>query len=57
MKQVVSQNTSSVTLMQSQFFAPSWAQVFGEITFHGVPKELVVLTLQIYDKYIVCRLS
>jgi hypothetical protein len=33
MKQVVPQNTGRVTLRQSQFFAPSWAQISGEITF------------------------
>jgi len=57
MNQFVSQNTGRVTLRQSQFFAPSWAQIFGEITFPSVPKKLVILTFQICDKYIVCRLS
>ena len=57
MKQVVSQNTGSVTSRQSQFFAPSWFQMFGEITFRGVPKNLVVLTFQVCVKFIVCRSS
>jgi hypothetical protein len=57
MKQVVSQNTGSFTLRLSQIFSPLWAKIFGEITFRGVPKKLVVLTFQVCVKFIVCRLS